>query len=88
MNSFTYGGVEAMQWPISIYRRWFAWVFIAVIPLGCVVYFPAAAVMGRDNALGFPDWFQWVAPLAGFAFLGASLLVWRWGVRHYRSTGS
>jgi ABC-2 type transport system permease protein len=40
MNSFTYGGVEAMQWPLPVFKRWFAWVFIGVIPLACVNYFP------------------------------------------------
>jgi ABC-2 type transport system permease protein len=88
MNSFTYGGVEAMQWPVSIYRKWFAWIFIAVIPLACVAYLPLTGILGRDNGLGLPPWFQYVAPLAGAGFLGAALLVWRWGVKHYRSTGS
>jgi ATPase subunit of ABC transporter with duplicated ATPase domains len=27
-------------------------------------------------------------PLLGFVFLGAAFLAWRWGVRHYMSTGS
>jgi len=29
-----------------------------------------------------------VAPVAGYVFFGASLLVWRAGIRHYTSTGS
>jgi len=88
MNSFTYGGVEAMQWPVAIYRKWFAYIFIVVIPLACVVYFPLVAILERKDALGFPGWFPWVSPLGGVGFLGASLLVWGWGVKHYRSTGS
>jgi ABC-2 type transport system permease protein len=88
MNSFTYGGVEAMQWPLTVFKKWFAWVFVAIIPLACTLYFPLAGVLGRDNGMGLPDWFQYVSPLAGAGFLGVSLVVWRVGVKHYRSTGS
>jgi ABC-2 type transport system permease protein len=88
MNSFTYGGVEATQWPLPIYNRWFGRIFIFIIPLACVNYFPALAILDKPDVLGSPVWFHWIAPLAGGLFLAAALLVWRYGVRHYRSTGS
>ena len=45
--------------------------------------------LGRtDEALGSPRWFQCSAPLIGVVFLLISLQVWKFGVRHYRSTGS
>jgi ABC-2 type transport system permease protein len=88
MNSFTYGGVEAGQWPLPIFKRWFANFFIFIVPLACVIYFPVLAILGKPDVLQFPLWFQWTSPLAGVFFLGVSLLVWKYGVRHYRSTGS
>ena len=88
MNSFTYGGNEATQWPLPIYKRWFAGIFIFIVPLACVNYFPMLAIIGKPDILGFPLWFSWVSPVAGVIFLGISLLVWEYGVRHYRSTGS
>ena len=89
MNTVTYGGQETAQYPITIYRPWFRMFFTVVVPLACVTYFPALPVLGRmDMSLGTPAWFQWIAPLAGFVFLGLSLVVWRFGVRRYRSTGS
>ena len=88
-NVFTYGGVFAGQYPLSIYRTWFRKFFTFVVPLASVNYFPALAILGRaDDALGAPAWFGWVAPLTGAIFLLASLRVWRFGVRHYCSTGS
>jgi ABC-2 type transport system permease protein len=88
-NVFTYGGVFAGQYPLSIYRGWFRRLFTFVIPLAAVNYFPALAILGRrDEALGCPAWFGWVAPLAGILFLAVTLRVWRFGVAHYRSTGS
>jgi len=89
MNTMTYGGKDTGQYPLSIYRPWFRRFFTFVVPLACVSYFPALAILGRDDpALGSPIWFRWSAPLIGVLFLGVSLQVWRFGVRHYRSTGS
>jgi ABC-2 type transport system permease protein len=88
VNSFTYGGVEATQWPLPIYNRWFAKVFIFLIPLACVNYFPALAIMGKPDVLNSPLWLQWTSPLAGFLFMIAALWIWQFGVKHYRSTGN
>jgi len=87
-NAFTYGGVTLSQYPLSIYRSWFRGVFTYAIPLGCVSYLPGVAILGRPDPLGTPVAMQWLAPLAGPAFLLLSLAAWRVGVRHYRSTGS
>jgi ABC-2 type transport system permease protein len=87
-NAFTYGGVFMSQYPIAIYRPWFRRIFIYVIPLACVNYFPLVAVLGRKDSLGSPESFQWFAPFTGIAFLIVSLQVWKIGVRHYQSTGS
>lgn len=88
INSFTYGGVETAQWPLSIYKGWFVKIFTFIIPLACVNYFPVIAILGRDDVLNSPVWFQWISPLAGIIFLLVSLRLWEFGVRHYRSTGS
>ena len=36
MNVLTYGGVQAAQFPLSIYAGWFRNFLIFVVPLGCV----------------------------------------------------
>lgn len=88
VNTLTYGGVEAAQYPLDIYAAWFRKFLIFVVPLGCVIYFPVAEVLGRSAAAGVPDWLGAVTPLAGFAFLGLALTAWGIGIRHYTSTGS
>jgi len=88
-NIVTYGGRDVAQYPLTIYRSWLRRFFTFVVPLACVSYFPALAILDRDDpALGSPIWFRWSAPLVGVLFLAVSLQVWRFGVRHYRSTGS
>lgn len=87
-NTVTYGGVETAQYPLAIYRPWFRTIFIYLVPLGAVSYFPAMAILGKADPLGSSTLFQWLAPLIGVAFLLGALQVWQVGVRHYRSTGS
>jgi ABC-2 type transport system permease protein len=87
-SSFTYGGVTMGQYPLAIYRSWFRALFTYVFPVGCAIYFPGVAILGRADPLGTPPIVGWLAPLAGPVFLAACLQVWRIGVRHYRSTGS
>ncbi|HEY6418163.1 MAG TPA: ABC-2 family transporter protein [Candidatus Binataceae bacterium] len=87
-NTLTYGGVEAAEYPLDIYTRWFRDFLIFVVPIGCVVYFPVVRMLGRSDRLGAPDWLLAISPMVGFLFLAGSLAVWRFGERHYTSTGS
>lgn len=87
MNILTYGGVETAQFPLSLYHRFFRRFFTFVVPLACVSFYPISQILGRVSS-ALPLWFPWTAPLAGFFFFGLSLLFWRFGVRHYTSTGS
>lgn len=87
-NVLTYGGVQAAQYPLSLYNDWLRGVLTFVVPLACVAYYPILALLNRADPLGAPAWFGFVAPLAGFMFAALSLLAWRLGVRHYTSVGS
>jgi ABC-2 type transport system permease protein len=88
MNLLTDGGVQAAQYPLSIYERWFRSFLIFVVPIGCVAYFPVLAILGLPDPLGAPRWLLPLTPLAGFAFLAVSFIAWRAGVLKYTSTGS
>lgn len=84
-NVFTDGGREMAQYPLNIYARWVTVFFTFVIPFGCVNYLPMLYILGRADG---PAAGYMALPLAGALFLLPCLLVWRVGVRHYRSTGS
>jgi ABC-2 type transport system permease protein len=88
MNVLTYGGIQAAQYPLSIYARWFRNFLTFVVPIGCVAYFPVLAILGKPDPLGAPNALLAVTPVAGFVFLGASFVGWRFGVAKYTSTGS
>lgn len=54
-----------------------------VIPLALVQYYPLLFVLNRSDSL----WHA-LAPLISLVFLIPCYALWRFGVRHYRSTGS
>jgi ABC-2 type transport system permease protein len=87
-NTLTYGGVEAAQYPLDIYSRWFRDFLIFVVPIGCVGYFPIVRILGHRAPIPAPGWILDATPLCGIIFLLIALRVWRLGVRHYTSTGT
>ena len=87
-NAFTYGGATVTQYPLSIFPREVLVALTFVIPVAFVNWYPALFVLGRDDPFDMPSWLQLASPLAAVLTMGASLLVWGAGVRHYTSTGS
>jgi ABC-2 type transport system permease protein len=87
-NTLTYGGVEAAQYPLDIYSKYFRNFLIFVVPIGCVSYFPVERLLSHPDRMGAPNWMLAASPLVGFIFLAVSLGIWQFGVRHYTSTGS
>ena len=84
-NIFIYGGVEANSKPMNIYADWFRRLFTYVIPLGAINYLPMSTLLDMNYV---PDWASWLSPLMGAAFFMIGIAAWRFGGRHYRSTGS
>lgn len=85
MNITTYGGLEAGQFPMSIYHSGFRFFFTFIIPLACVAYYPVAILLHHESQ---PSWLGYLFPLTGVLFLYFSCLLWKIGVRHYCSAGS
>lgn len=84
-NIFTDGGREISQYPLNIYKKWITRFFTFVIPFGCVNYLPLLYILDRA---GGSEIAYMLAPLYGILSIIPCLLIWRFGVRHYRSTGS
>ncbi|NLG23841.1 MAG: hypothetical protein GX558_00685 [Clostridiales bacterium] len=80
---FTNGSYQAAKMPPEALPPWLRRTFTFVMPMLMFCYYPVAALWG-----GVPKWTGFLALPAGAAFLGASGLLWRVAVRHYKSTGS
>jgi len=87
-NIFSYGGTMMASYPLEIYADWFRKLFIFVVPLAFVSYFPALYLLDKPDPLGFPSWFPFLTPPVCLAVLVLAIAFWHYGVRHYQSTGS
>jgi ABC-2 type transport system permease protein len=83
VNIFTDGGREIASYPLTIYNKWLARFFTFIIPFGSFNYSPLLYLTGRAANPMYA-----LVPLLGLLFIVPCLLVWRWGVRHYLSTGN
>ena len=83
MNVFTDGGREYGKYPLDVYGEGIMRFSTYVIPYALIQYYPLQYLLGRsDNPL------YALCPLGVAGFLAAAYLFWRFGVRHYTSSGS
>ncbi|MGI5352614.1 ABC transporter permease [Streptomyces sp. CA-250714] len=87
-NAFTYGGTTLLQYPPTVFGKELVRGVTFVVPLAFVNWLPALRVLGRDDPLGLPGWADFAAPAVALLCCALTGLVWRAGLRAYRSTGS
>lgn len=85
INIFTDGGRELAQYPINIYKEWVVKFFTFIVPLAFINYYPFLYLIGRTEGYSVLYMFS---PIVALLFLIPSNILWRYGVRHYKSTGS
>ena len=88
VNAFTYGGTTLAQYPLHVFDIWLRRLFLWLIPLGFTIFLPALYLLDKPDPLGMPGFARFVAPGVAILFAVGSGLLWRVGVRRYRSTGS
>lgn len=88
INAFTYGGSDLAQYPFHIYRRMIRWIFLWIVPIGFMVYYPSLVILDKPDPLGLPGFAPYIAPAMATAFCAVIAWCWTLGIRHYRSTGS
>ena len=88
-NAFTYGGRDFTAYPLTVYGSGiFGRFFSFGVGMAFVAYLPALALLDVPDPLGVPDWLRWCSPLTAAVAVAVAAVVWRTGVRQYRSTGS
>lgn len=83
MNILTDGMREYGKYPFSIYGKKILFVLTFVFPFALIQYYPFLYITGRieNPALA-------ILPLISLVFLVPCGILWKIGVKHYRSTGS
>ena len=83
MNIFTDGGREFGRYPFSVYGRDALRVLTYAVPLALVQYYPLLYLLGRETGMLYM-----FSPLLALLFAVPAYLLWRFGLRRYKSTGS
>ncbi len=83
MNVFTDGAREFGKYPIAVYGKKMLLLTTFFIPYALVQYYPLLYILERSKNL-----FYIFLPLFACLFLFPALLLWKFGVRHYKSSGS
>ncbi|GAB3213196.1 ABC transporter permease [Marinactinospora endophytica] len=87
-NSVTYGGQAMTQYPLAIYGADIVRTATYIVPLAFVSWQPALYLLDRPDPLGLPEGLRHASPCVAVALALVAALLWRSGLRHYRSTGS
>lgn len=83
LNIFTDGTKQFGQYPISIYGEGILKFLTYVLPVALFQYYPFLYLLGRETSA-----FYMLCPLLTVLFFIPTYILWRIGLRHYKSTGS
>lgn len=87
-SSFTYGGNTLLQYPPTIFAKELVRGVTFVVPLAFVNWLPVLRLLGREDPLELPGWVDFLSPVVAAVMCVVAGLLWRVGLRSYRSTGS
>lgn len=83
MNIFTDGAREYGKYPISIYGKRVLQICTFLIPIALVQYYPLLYLLDRNAK----RWYMFL-PLLAIVFIIPCYMLWKIGLKHYKSTGS
>ena len=79
------------SYPLTIYPKWFQWLFTFVIPLAFINFYPVSGMLDISLGAGLPiapDMVLW-SPVAAALFFTAAMALFKFGLKHkYESSGS
>lgn len=83
MNVFTDGAREFGKYPLEIYGKKFLILATFIIPYSLIQYYPLLFILGQHKSMAYM-----FMPLIAALFLIPAIILWKIGVRHYKSSGS
>lgn len=75
-------------YPISFYPSLIQKMLIFIVPFSFVNYFPTQYFIRKDDMELFWDGFMYLTPVVGVLMFVVVSLFWRFGIRHYSSSGN
>lgn len=79
-----YAPMNAAKYPISLYTGWLKVLFFTLMPIAFVNYSALSYLLDKGGS-----WTQMlISPFVAVSFLGVAICFWKFGIRHYHSTGN
>lgn len=79
---------EFTNYPITIFPKGIQFVLTFLLPFAFLNFYPAAALLDKPIPDGYPPILPFLSPVVGVLVFVLSVLLWNWGLKHYKSTGS
>lgn len=79
---------EFTNYPITVFPKGIQFVLTFLLPFAFMNFYPAAALLGKAIPERYPAVLPYLSPLVGALVFALSILLWNWGLKHYKSTGS
>lgn len=83
LNIFTDGGREFGRYPLSVYGKDILRFYTFVVPMALFQYYPFLYIIGRTDNLIYA-----LSPIFSLLFVIPVAILWKIGLKHYKSTGS
>lgn len=71
------------EYPLSIYSKMIQFILIFILPFSFVSFFPASYLLGKSGGV-----FAFIAIPIAIIFWIIAFMIWNWGLKHYKSSGS
>lgn len=79
---------EFTNYPITVFPYAIQLILTFLLPYAFINFYPASMLLGKPVPDGFPAVLPYLTPLVGIICFSLSVLLWCFGLRHYKSTGS
>ncbi len=83
LNLFIQGGQNFGKYPFAVYGKTILNFFTYVVPMALFQYYPLLYLLGKNTSV-----LNALAPLFAILFLIPCVILWRFGVSKYQSSGS
>ena len=79
---------EFTNYPITIFPRGIQFVLTFILPFAFMNLYPTSVLLGKAIPAGYPSVLPYLSLPVGMLVFALSIMLWNWGLKHYKSTGS
>lgn len=77
-----------LQYPLSIYNKAIQFLLTFILPYAFINFYPVQFFLNKNDFLMFNPMFQYLTPVIGIVLFAFACWFWKFGINHYKSTGS